>query len=125
MSLDNNDSCRVTPLEYSVEFPCQKGFGLKVEGGNVAFGLAMCSIENIGGDVSINMEGETLAMVSYREVLAPDFTLDGYEQRAKKHAQCVINKIAKTALQQAAFDSNVDAILKNAIISSRLFSQLA
>lgn len=115
MSLDDNDSCRVTPLEYSVEFPCQKGFSLKVGGGNLAHGLAMCPIGNIGGDVSINTGGETLATVSYREALAPDFTLVGYEQRAKKHAQCVIDKIVKAAIQQAALDSNVDAILENAI----------
>lgn len=125
MSLDDNDSCRVTPLDYRVEFPTPKGFGLKVGGDNLAHGLTMSSIENIGGDVAINMGGEILATVPYREALAPDFTMDGYEQRAKKHAQCVIDKIVKAALQQAAFDSNVDAILKNAIISSRLFSQLA
>lgn len=104
MSLDDNDSCRVTTLEYSVEFPCQKTLSLKVEKSNVAFGIAMCSIENIGGDVSINMDGETLATVSYREAISPDFTLAGYEQRAKKHAQCVIDKIAKAAIQQAALE---------------------
>ena len=115
MSLDDNDSCRIMPLEYCVEFPTPKGFGLIVKGGNLAHGLTMSSIENIGGDVAINMGDEILATVSYREALAPDFTMDGYEQRAKKHAQCVIDKIVKAALQQAAFDSNVDAILKNAI----------
>lgn len=98
-----------------LNFPAKKTLSLKVEKSNVAFGLAMCSIENIGGDVSINMGGKTLATVSYREVIAPDFTLVGYEQRAKKHAQCVIDKIVKAALQQAALDSNVDAILENAI----------
>ena len=115
MSLDDNDSCRITPLEYCVEFPTPKGFGLRVKGGNATHRLTMSSIENIGGDVAITMGDEILATVSYREALAPDFTLNGYEQRAKKHAQCVIDKIVKASLQQAAFDSNVDAILENAI----------
>lgn len=115
MSLDDNDSCRVTPLEYRVEFPTPKGFGLRVKGGNLAHGLTMSSIENIGGDVGINMGDEILATVSYREALTPDFTLDGYEQRAKKHAQGVIDKIIKAALQQAACEGFENLLLHDSI----------
>ncbi|ENF6040727.1 hypothetical protein ABRV10_002740 [Citrobacter amalonaticus] len=75
-------------------------------------------IQRIGSNVSVNIGSKTLANIPYSEELTTDFTLEGYNQRAKEHAQNVVVKIIEAAQKQTAFDSNASAILDNATQNS-------
>lgn len=100
---------RVEALEFKVEFPEKNGISFTINKD-----LAMKAIQRIGSNVSVNIDSEMLANIPYSEELTPELTLEGYNQRAKKHAQNVVAKIIETAQNQAAFDSNVNAALDNA-----------
>ncbi|MDI8906415.1 hypothetical protein MJL69_25635, partial [Salmonella enterica subsp. enterica serovar Lubbock] len=45
---------------------------------------------------------ETLATIQYSEDLTPELTLEGYNQRAKEHAEKMVSKIFEAAQKQAA-----------------------
>lgn len=62
----------------------------------------MVFIQNIGSNVSVIIGSRTLANIPYSEELTTDFTLEGYNQRAKEHAQNVVAKIIEAATNQAA-----------------------
>lgn len=100
---------RVESLEFKVGFPKENGV-------RISFGenLAMSSTQRIGSNVSVKIGSKTLANIPYSEELTTDFTLEGYNQRAKLHAHNVVVNIIEAAQNQAAFDSNVNAALDNA-----------
>lgn len=100
---------RVEALEFKVEFPEKKGMGFTMDKD-----LSMVFIQNIGSNVSVTIDSKTLANIPYSEELTTDFTLEGYNQRAKFHANNVVVNIIEAAQNQAAFDSNVNAALDNA-----------
>lgn len=101
-------------ISYEVEFPTQKSFSLKINGCDAATGLNCKTIEAIGGDVKIQVQKQTLLMVPYNEDISPDFTLEGYKQRATEHAKEVVDKLMSAARLQTAVKSNSDSILENA-----------
>ncbi|MCW6838044.1 hypothetical protein [Salmonella enterica] len=88
---------QVEALEFRVEFPEKKGMGF-----TMSKDLAMVFIQNIGSNVSVTIGSRTLANIPYSEELTTDFTLEGYNQRAKEHAQNVVMKIIEAAPEQAA-----------------------
>lgn len=100
---------RVETLEFSVEFPVKNGLGFTLNKD-----LTMKYIQCIGSNVLVKICSEKLADIPYSEELMPEFTLEGYNQRAKKYAENVIVKIIKAARDQTAVESNVDSILENA-----------
>lgn len=100
---------RVEPLEFTVGF--QKENGVRISFGE---NLRMSSTQRIGSNVSVKIGKETLATIQYSEDLTPELTLEGYNQRAKEHAEKMVSKIFEAAQNQAAFDSNVNAALDNA-----------
>ncbi|EAA7225684.1 hypothetical protein QY24_15495 [Salmonella enterica subsp. enterica] len=59
-------------------------------------------IQRIGSKVSVKIGKENVATIQYSEDLAPDFTLEGYNQRAKEYAQNVVVKIIEAARIQTA-----------------------
>lgn len=99
---------RVEVLEFKVDFPEKNGLSFSM-GKN----LAMKFLQRIGSNVSVNIGSKTLANIPYSEELTPEFVLDGYNQRAKEHAQNVIEKIIEAAQTQAA---KYDAGFKISII---------
>lgn len=101
-------------ISYEVEFPTQKSFSLKINGYSSAEGLDCRTIEAIGGDVKVQIDEKTFLSVAYREDISPDFTLEGYKQRAKTHAELVVSKLIEAAEEQAASDSNANSIVENA-----------
>ena len=88
---------RVEALEFRVEFPEKKGMGF-----TMSKDLAMVFIQNIGSNVSVIIGSKTLTNIPYSEELITDFTLEGYNQRAKEHAQNVVSKIIEAAQVQTA-----------------------
>ncbi|HCQ7770637.1 hypothetical protein UXO04_06835 [Enterobacter kobei] len=110
-------------ISYEVEFPTQKSFSLKIDGYSSAEGLGCKTVEAIGGDVNVRLEKKTLLMVPYHEDITPDFTLEGYKQRAETHAKTMIDQIVNAAQDRAADDLIQE--VTNAVTSSELFSQLA
>ena len=88
---------RVEVLEFKVEFPEKNGAGFTMNKD-----LAMKFIQRIGSNVSVETGSKVLANIPYSEELAPEFTLEGYSQRAKKHAENVVAQIIKAAKEQAA-----------------------
>lgn len=101
-------------ISYEVEFPTQKSVGFKINGYSSAEGLDFKTVEAIGGDVKVQIDQKTMLTVHYREDITADFTLEGYKQRAKLHAEAVVSKLVDAAQEQAASDSNVDFIVENA-----------
>ncbi|CZY11018.1 hypothetical protein [Enterobacter ludwigii] len=89
-------------ISYEVEFPTQKSFSLKINGYSSVEGLDCNTVEAIGGDVKVQLDQKTMLTVPYREDISPDFTLEGYKQRAKHHAEAVVSKLVEAAKQQAA-----------------------
>ncbi|MGT3826120.1 hypothetical protein ACUUMB_10315 [Enterobacter kobei] len=110
-------------ISYEVEFPTQKSFSLKINGYSSTEGLDCKTVEAIGGDVNVRLEKKTLLMVPYHEDITPDFTLEGYKQRAETYAKTVIDQIVNAAQHRAADDLIQE--VTNAVTSSELFSQLA
>lgn len=100
-------------ISYKVEFPTQKSFSLKINGYSSAEGLSCKTIEVIGGDVKVQVEAEELLTVPYREDVSPDFTLEGYKQRAVNHAEIVVAKLVKAAQKQAAVIDHAKGIIEN------------
>lgn len=88
---------RVEVLEFKVEFPEKNGSGFTMNKD-----LAMKFIQHIGSNVSVKIGSEVLANIPYSEELAPEFTLEGYSQRAKKQAENVVEQIVKAAHNQTA-----------------------
>lgn len=88
---------RVEALEFKVEFPEKNGLNF-----TMGKGLAMKFLQRIGSNVSVKIGSETLANIPYSEELTPEFALNGYNQRAKEHAQNVVAKIIEAAQNQAA-----------------------
>ncbi|EAP8453439.1 hypothetical protein D0O86_23590 [Salmonella enterica] len=88
---------RVEPLEFTVGFPKENGV-------RISFGenLRMSSTQRIGSNVSVKIGKENVATIHYSEDLAPDFTLEGCNQRAKEYAQNVVVKIIEAARIQTA-----------------------
>ncbi len=84
-------------ISYEVEFPTQKSFSLKINGYSSAEGLDCKSVEAIGGDVKVQIDKKTLLSVVYREDISPGFTLEGYKQRAKAHAEGAIKELLEAA----------------------------
>lgn len=103
---------RVEGIEFKVGFPKENGV-------RIAFGenLSMSSTQRIGSNVSVKIGKETLATIQYSEDLAPDFTLEGYNQRAKEHAQNVVVNIIEAAQKQAAEYSLKTDIVKDVVIN--------
>lgn len=94
---------RVESLEFKVGFPKENGV-------SISFGenLAMSSTQRIGSNVSVKIGKATVATIQYSEDLTPELTLEGYNQRAKGHAQNVVAKIIEAAPEQAAkYDSAI------------------
>lgn len=110
-------------ISYEVEFPTQKSCRLKINGYSSSEGLDCKTVEAIGGDVNVRLEKKTLLMVTYHEDITPDFTLEGYKQRAETYAKTVIDQIVNAAQHRAA-DDLIQGVT-NAVTSSELFSQLA
>lgn len=100
---------RVEAFEFKVGFPKENRI-------RISFGenLTMSSTQRIGSNVSVNIDKATVVTIQYSEDLTPELTLEGYNQRAKEHAQNVVVNIIEAAQNQAAFDSNVNAALDNA-----------
>lgn len=90
-------------ISYEVEFPTQKSFSLKIDGYSSAEGLDCRTIDAIGGDVKVELDKKSLLTVAYREDISPDFTLEGYKQRAKTHAELVVSKLVEAAQKQTAY----------------------
>ena len=90
-------------ISYEVEFPTQKSFSLKINGYSSAEGLDCKTVEAIGGDVKVQLDQKTMLTVPYREDIKADFTLEGYKQRAKTHAELVLSKLVKAAQKQTAY----------------------
>ncbi|EOI1399019.1 hypothetical protein ACMGOC_004537 [Citrobacter freundii] len=88
---------QVEPLEFKVGFPKENGV-------RISFGenLTMSSTQRIGSNVSVKIGKENVATIQYSEDLTPELTLEGYNQRAKEHAQNVVAKIIEAATNQAA-----------------------
>ncbi|MGM5670893.1 hypothetical protein [Enterobacter cloacae] len=84
-------------ISYEVEFPTQKSFSLKINGYSSAEGLDCTTVDAIGGDVKVQLDKKTMLTVPYREDISSDFTLEGYKQRAKAHAEGVIIKLLEAA----------------------------
>lgn len=95
-------------ITYKVEFPTQKSVGFKINGYSSAEGLDFKTVEAIGGDVKVQLDQKTLLTVPYREDISPDFTLEGYKQRAKHHAEAVVSTLVEAAQEEAA-GKNVSA----------------
>ncbi|PNL54921.1 hypothetical protein CEP65_019815 [Enterobacter hormaechei] len=100
-------------ISYEVEFPTQKSFSLKINGYSSAEGLDCKTVEAIGGDVNVRLDKKTLLTVPYREDISPDFTLEGYKQRAKKHTEAVISELLEAAQKQAAVSIHINGIIEN------------
>lgn len=109
-------------ISYEVEFPTQKSFSLKINGYSSAEGLDCRTVEAIGGDVKVQIEKKTLLTVPYHEDISADFTLEGYKQRAKHHAEVVISELVDAAQEQAAKYSLNLGIVKNATINDEVKS---
>ncbi|EAM7299640.1 hypothetical protein ICQ41_004237 [Salmonella enterica] len=109
-------------ISYVVEFPTQKSVGFKIDGYSSAEGLDCKAVETIGGDVKVQLDKKTLLTVAYREDISPDFTLEGYKQRAKHHAEAVVSKLVEAAHEQAAEYSLNLGIVKNATINDEMNS---
>lgn len=88
---------QVESLEFKVGFPKENGV-------RISFGenLAMSSTQRIGSHVSVKIGKENVATIQYSEDLMPELTLEGYNQRAKEHAQNIVAKIIEAATNQAA-----------------------
>ncbi|WP_231130616.1 hypothetical protein [Citrobacter europaeus] len=107
---------RVESLEFKVGFPKENGV-------RISFGenLAMSSTQCIGSDVSVKIGKATVATIQYSEDLTPELTLEGYNQRAKGHAQNVAAQIIKAAQNPTAFSSsdgvknNLESLIQNAL----------
>ncbi|HCM9486443.1 hypothetical protein KW485_03180 [Enterobacter kobei] len=89
-------------ISYEIEFPTQKSFSLKINGYSSAEGLDCKTVEAIGGDVKVHIDKKTMLTVPYREDISPGFTLEGYKQRAKLHAEAVVSKLVEAAQEQTA-----------------------
>ncbi|HCM9440020.1 TPA: hypothetical protein N5N39_000369 [Enterobacter cloacae subsp. cloacae] len=89
-------------ISYEVEFPTQKSFSLKINGSSSAEGLDCKTVEAIGGDVKVEIDKKTFLSVAYREDVSPDFTLEGYKQRAEDHAKTAVAKLLEAAHMQTA-----------------------
>lgn len=101
---------QVDALEFRVEFPEKKGMGF-----TMSKDLSMVFIQNIGSNVSVKIGKENVATIQYSEDLTPELTLEGYNQRAKEHAQNVVAKITEAAKDQAAIkQGNIDMVITNA-----------
>lgn len=88
---------QIEALEFKVEFPEKNGLSF-----TMGKDLAMEFIQRIGSKVSVKIGKENVATIQYSEDLAPDFTLEGYNQRAKEYAQNVVVKIIEAARIQTA-----------------------
>ncbi|MGS3345227.1 hypothetical protein [Citrobacter amalonaticus] len=88
---------RVEALEFKVEFPEKNGLSFTMNKD-----LAMKFIQRIGSSVSVKIGKENVAAIQYSEDLTPELTLEGYNQRAKEHAQNVVSMIIEAAKNQAA-----------------------
>lgn len=111
-------------ISYKVEFPTQKSFSLKINGYSSAEGLNCRTIEAIGGDVKVQLDQKTMLTVSYHEDITADFTLEGYKERAKHHAETVVSKLVEAAKLQAAesvqeYDNKRDRLLDTVAILAR------
>lgn len=95
-------------ISYEVEFPTQKSFSLKINGYSSAVRLDSRTIDAIGGDVKVQLDSKTLLTVAYREDISPDFTLEGYKQRAKENAEAAISKLFEAAQAQTAIEIKKD-----------------
>ncbi|EFH3790945.1 hypothetical protein [Citrobacter sedlakii] len=109
-------------ISYVVEFPTQKSVGFKINGYSSAEGLDCKMVEAIGGDVKVQLDQKTMLTVSYREDISPDFTLEGYKQRAVSHAKNVVAKLVEAAQEQTAEYSLSLGIVKSATISDAMNS---
>lgn len=89
-------------ISYEVEFPAQKSVGFKIDGYSSAEGLDCKIVEEIGGDVKVQLDKKTMLTVPYREDITADFTLEGYKQRATLHAEAVVSKLVEAAQEQTA-----------------------
>lgn len=102
-------------ISYEVAFPTQKSVGFKIDFLIAASEWSkFMATESIGGDVKVQLDKKTLLTVPYHEDISADFTLEGYKQRAKHHAEAVVSKLVEAAQEQAASVSNTDLIVENA-----------
>lgn len=88
---------QVESLEFKVGFPNENGVRISFDEN-----LAMSSTQRIGSNVSVKIGKATVATIQYSEDLTPELTLEGYNQRAKGHAQNVVAKIIEAAPEKAA-----------------------
>lgn len=109
-------------ISYEVEFPTQKSVGFKIDALTAASEWPkFMATDAIGGDVKVHVDKKTMLTVPYREDITADFTLEGYKQRAKHHAEVVVSKLVEAAKDQAAKNSlqgiekNLDSIIHSAI----------
>lgn len=110
---------RVEALEFKVEFPEKNGFSF-----TMGKDLAMEFINQIGSKVSVKIGKETVATIQYSEDLTPELTLEGYNQRAERHAELTISNIVNAARVRAADEDLIEEIT-DSVVSSELFSQLS
>lgn len=110
---------QVESLEFKVGFPKENGV-------RISFGenLAMSSTQRIGSNVSVKIGKENVATIQYSEDLTPELTMEGYNQRAERHAELTISNIVNAARVRAADEDLVEQIT-DSVVSSELFSQLS
>ncbi|HIH4880852.1 TPA: hypothetical protein ACYSB1_004542 [Citrobacter braakii] len=110
---------RVESLEFKVGFPKENGV-------RISFGenLAMSSTQRIGSSVSVKIGKENVATIQYSEDFTPELTLEGYNQRAERHAELTISNIVNAARVRAADEDLIEEIT-DSVVSSELFSQLS
>lgn len=110
-------------ISYEVEFPTQKSVGFKIDALIAASEWPkFMATESIGGDVKVQLDNKTLLTVPYREDITDNFTLEGYKQRAKHHADAVVSELVEAAQEQAAEYSLNVGIVKNATINDEMKS---
>ena len=93
MALDE----KVEKLELVVSFPKEKGINFCP--GNE---FPLRAVTMIGGDVTLKVGSKVLSTIIYCEEQKPDFTLEGYESRAKNHAGDIIARIVQATNNPAA-----------------------
>ena len=97
---------RVELLEFKVGFPKENSVRISFDEK-----MSMFSTQCIGSNVSVKIGKTTVATIQYSEDFTPELTLEGYNQRAKEHAQNVVAKITEAAQEKAAeSDKNYDKL---------------
>ncbi|EDW8109548.1 hypothetical protein IQ658_001356 [Salmonella enterica] len=90
-------------LEFKVGFPKENGVRITL-GEKLSISETQC----IGSDVQVKIGSEIIAKIPYSEDLSEDFTLEGYEERAKSHAVKMTAKIIEaTQIRVAKYDASL------------------